>query len=331
MPLFYDNDTAPVSEATYSLAGEDWTASGIKSLSLYFYGDPENTGQLYLKINGTKVPYEGDPADISEPLWQPWNVDLSTVSTNLSNVRDLTIGVEGAGASGVLYIDDIRLYPKEPQFVTPTAPDDTNLVASYSLDGNAEDGSGNGLDGAVMGDAQWVAGYTGDALAFDGIDDYVDCGAGAAFDIDDQLTLAVWVRPETAGNGQHYAYISKGDHSYAIKHNNSNNFEFVIYDDTWYTAIHPLDATFNGEWHHVAGTYDGADLKLYFNGILVDTTAHAGGIAASTHSVNLGRNSEETDRLFSGALDDARIYDGVLSDAEIAWLAGKRGPMPKPF
>ena len=32
-----------------------------------------------------------------------------------------------------------------------------------------------------------------------------------------------------------------------------------------------------------------------------------------------------------GAIDDARIYDRTLTPTEIAWLAGKRDPMPKPF
>jgi len=119
MPLFYDNTGAATSEAELALA-QDWTASGIKSLSLYFHGAVGNGGQLYVKINGTKVAYDGDVGDIAGATWQPWNIDLSAVGGNLSNVTSLTIGVEGAGASGVVYIDDIRLYPKAPEFITQT-------------------------------------------------------------------------------------------------------------------------------------------------------------------------------------------------------------------
>ncbi len=109
-PLFYDNTGAAVSEATLTLA-EDWTASGIGSLSLYFQGVEGNTGQLYVKINGTKMLYTGDAGDIASPDWLPWTIDLSTVSGNLSSVTSLVIGVEGAGATGVVYIDDIGLCP----------------------------------------------------------------------------------------------------------------------------------------------------------------------------------------------------------------------------
>jgi len=128
MPLFYDNADVATSEADLELS-QDWTASGIQSLSLYFHGDAENSGgQLYVKINGTKVAYGGDVADITLATWQAWNIDLSTVG-NVSNVSKLTIGVEGAGASGVVYIDDVRLYPLAPDYITPAEPDSEGLVA----------------------------------------------------------------------------------------------------------------------------------------------------------------------------------------------------------
>jgi Concanavalin A-like lectin/glucanases superfamily/F5/8 type C domain len=113
MPLFYDNTGVATSEAELAL-GQNWTTNGIQGLSLSFYGDPDNTGQLYVKINDTKIAYEGDAADIASAAWQVWNIDLSTVGGNLSNVASLTIGIEGAGAAGVVYIDDIRLVSPAP-------------------------------------------------------------------------------------------------------------------------------------------------------------------------------------------------------------------------
>jgi len=110
MPLFYDNSGVPVSEAVLTL-GQNWTASGIKSLSLYFQGAEGNGGQLYVTINNIKVLYNGDAGDIAGTAWLPWTIDLSAVGGDLSNVTSLTIGIEGAGASGVVYIDDIELHP----------------------------------------------------------------------------------------------------------------------------------------------------------------------------------------------------------------------------
>ena len=117
MPLNYDNTTASYSEATANIAnlkvGNDWTKYGIKALSLWFYGDPNNVAQqLYVRLNNTKVVYEGNVINnIARPAWQLWPIDLATVS-GLQNVTSLTIGVEGASTAGLLYIDDIRLHPE---------------------------------------------------------------------------------------------------------------------------------------------------------------------------------------------------------------------------
>jgi hypothetical protein len=107
MPLEYDSG---VSETTISLNGQDWTASRIQLLSVYIYGALDNTGQLYVKINDTKLAYDGDPGDTTKEQWQQWNIDLTTLD-GLQNVTTFTIGVDGTRANGTIYIDDIRLYP----------------------------------------------------------------------------------------------------------------------------------------------------------------------------------------------------------------------------
>jgi Concanavalin A-like lectin/glucanases superfamily/F5/8 type C domain len=112
MPLSYDNAGVATSETDLALA-QNWTASGIQSLSLYFYGDPGNSGgQLYVKINGTKIAYDGSAVNLTRATWQLWNIDLAASGASLSNVSSLTIGIEGTGATGIVYIDDIRLYPE---------------------------------------------------------------------------------------------------------------------------------------------------------------------------------------------------------------------------
>jgi hypothetical protein len=90
-------------------------------LTLYFYGDPDNdagtTEQMYVKVNGAKVVYDGDMADIKDPSWHEWNIDLASFGgVNLQNVTKVSIGLgngTGPGGSGVLYFDDIRLYPSK--------------------------------------------------------------------------------------------------------------------------------------------------------------------------------------------------------------------------
>jgi hypothetical protein len=112
MPLAYNNTAgASYSEAERTLAAaQNWTQAGAATLVLYFHGTAGNTGQLYVKVNGTKVAYNGDAGDIAKPEWNQWSIDLASLGAGLQNVTTLSIGIDGNGASGTLYVDDIRLY-----------------------------------------------------------------------------------------------------------------------------------------------------------------------------------------------------------------------------
>ncbi len=113
MPLFYDNTGGiAYSEAEITFdTPQDWIRAGIGILTVYFQGSEDNTGgQVYVKINGVEVVYDGSADAITSASWTQWNIDLDTVNTNLNRVDTLAIGVEGSG-SGILYVDDFRLLP----------------------------------------------------------------------------------------------------------------------------------------------------------------------------------------------------------------------------
>jgi hypothetical protein len=117
MPFAYDNTGGVAySEAERTFAvGQNWTKAGVQTLVLYFHGTAGNTGQLYVKINGSKVVYGGDAADIATPQWKRWNIDLAPLGASMQNVTKLSIGIDGNGASGKLFFDDIRLYRMAPE------------------------------------------------------------------------------------------------------------------------------------------------------------------------------------------------------------------------
>jgi hypothetical protein len=118
-PFAYDNQVVSLSEATRTFEdAQDWTRGGARFLALYFYGQTTNTvGQLYVKINDFKVPYTGAAEDLMKPFWIPWSIDLTTLNTDLTKVKTLTIGVDNGG-SGLLLVDDIWLYRVAPAMAT---------------------------------------------------------------------------------------------------------------------------------------------------------------------------------------------------------------------
>jgi len=153
VPLFYDNTAAGYSEVTVNVAdldvGRDWTRHAVKALTLQFFGDPNNNvQQMYVKLNGSKVTYDGDAENVKRAEWQMWYIDLASIGVSLTNVTELRIGFErigGVGGQGMVLLDGIRLSSYDRQLVTPAAPDTANLVGHWIFD----EGSGTtAADGA---------------------------------------------------------------------------------------------------------------------------------------------------------------------------------------
>jgi hypothetical protein len=339
MPLKYDNTAKSFSEAVRTFdPAQNWTASGAKSLSLSFQGAAANTGgQLYVKINGTKVSYSGSAGDLAKAVWTPWNIDLSTVGAGLSKVTSLTIGIEGSGSKGIVYLDDIRLYPKTPAYITPVDPGKTNLVALYALDGNANDGSGKGNNGTVNGTALWVPGQINQALQFNGTSTYVDCGSGASLNLTDAVTITAWIKMDfTAGDRKIAGNqdLVTGGYKFGLYTNNKVEFEIrtsanastLNRDSAGGTALQ------QGVWYHVAGVYSkGQYIRTYVYGNLDRELVTTVLLGSSTGSFKLGRDPGSAAYYWLGAMDDVEVYNRALSQEELLWLAGQTKPVAKPF
>ncbi|MEN6338280.1 MAG: LamG-like jellyroll fold domain-containing protein [Phycisphaerales bacterium] len=338
MPLKYDNSKFTFSEAQIDFgSAQNWAARGVKSLAIHFAGVTGNTGQLYLKINSTKVAYNGAAADLARGVWQAWNIDLSTVG-NVSSVRSFTIGVEGAGAKGTLYIDDIRLYPKAPEFVTPADPGKTNLVGLWTLDGNANDSSGKGNNGTVTGGTvNWIPGVTGQAMEMLTGQAYVDCGKNASLNLTDAVTVTAWIKMGFTA-GDHKVVNNQdavtGGYKMGLYSNNKVEFEIRTSGNagTLNRDVAGGTALQQDVWYHVAGVYSkGQFIKTYVYGNLDREMATTAVLGTSTASFMLGRGESATDLFWLGALDDIRVYNRVLSQEEILFVMGQTQPVAKPF
>ncbi|MFB0553817.1 MAG: LamG-like jellyroll fold domain-containing protein [Phycisphaerae bacterium] len=120
MPLFYDNSVG-YSEATLTLTyPRDWTENGITTLSIWFRGNPANAAEtLYAALNGSAVVNHDNPEAAQVTRWTEWTIDLQAFGINLANVNTISLGLGNknnpvAGGSGMMYFDDIRLYPPAP-------------------------------------------------------------------------------------------------------------------------------------------------------------------------------------------------------------------------
>ena len=150
-------------------------------------------------------------------------------------------------------------------------------------------------------------------------------GDDAEFDITGPLTLEAWIktdRVEGGGSGRaaHQQILGKGDQQYALKVAPSGNLDFFVYDGArWHLVGTPMGASFADKERHVAGVFDGSELRLYLDGELVaQTAAPVARVATSAYPLTVGSNAQVPGRDFDGLVREARVYSRALTAREIA-------------
>jgi hypothetical protein len=123
MPISYDNAVGK-SEATLTLtSNRDWTVNGVNRLTIWYRGGSANAAEpMYVVLNGNAAVTNDNPNAAQASSWTEWNIDLQAFAdqgVNLANVTSITLGLGNrtnpvAGGAGMMYFDDIRLYPPAP-------------------------------------------------------------------------------------------------------------------------------------------------------------------------------------------------------------------------
>ena len=166
------------------------------------------------------------------------------------------------------------------------------------------------------------------ALNFDGTNDAIIVFGG---DVDlnisgTALTIEAWIYPTGSlgsGSSEKTVVTKEDDDSnqsgYFLRHGGGKfNFGFGTGTDTYPNIVSDANIITLNQWHHIAGTYDGANLRLYHNGVEVKSISETATIGASIKELHMGRWSMQFDRYFQGDIDEVRIWNVVRTDAEIA-------------
>jgi hypothetical protein len=152
------------------------------------------------------------------------------------------------------------------------------------------------------------------------------------------ITLAAWVNPSNVTAQRvvsRYVTNSTGNPVWALEVN-ANNCQFALVNYNGgllgLGASYSLDTAAGGtvpagQWTHIAGTFNNANMIAYVNGVQVATTARTQAIFASSTAMSIGAhyNGTAASSLFDGSMDDVRIYGRALSPNEILSLYTTRG------
>src|SRR3989441_869721 len=193
----------------------------------------------------------------------------------------------------------------------------------------ANDSSGNGNTGSLLGGTTWTAGQLGQALNFDGVSGNLTNSTTTGLNLSATLTIAAWINPSDV-SATYHTLVAKGVaglRGYGANLINGR-LNFIKVGSADVTSSVLLSA---GTWQHAAITWNAAtgEVKFYMNGTLAQTI-----INSSVQSAPL-----DTDKLlvslwlnggsyFAGAMDELRIYNRVLSATDILALYNISAPPP---
>ncbi len=202
------------------------------------------------------------------------------------------------------------------------------MVAWWKLDeksgGVAADSSWNNCAGTLIGNPKWQpkGGKFSGALEFDGNGEYIRIGNESIFDFTNEISVAAWVNI-TSVPELWTAIVTKGNSAWRLStYRDQRKFHFNVTGySRVYSHVHGEKEVANGQWHHVCGTYDGAYVRLYIDGVEDPASrfngSYSGPITSNDYNVCIGENSERRGRYWHGMIDDVRIYSYALSQQEI--------------
>lgn len=297
--MWYDlhgtNETAQLSAGTQTLYGEPTVLSGTLQswtqgtncdapIGLYTSNLTGTSAKLNWSAVGSNT-YDVDYKPASSTTWT--NAVTATSSTSVT-ISGLTANTE--------YDWRIRTncsvksaYMFAPRFTSTSGTTPTGSYA-LSLDGSTESGAAGSMN------------LSGSALSFEG-----------------------WIKPSSFKSASPYissimgtevsdgnsAFLRLGDASLA-----NNKLQFVVSINNVQQKLASATALNANTWYHVAATYDGANMKIYINGVLDATKAQTGSVN-STGAFNVGY-LYNTSRNFNGKIDEVRVWKRALSQTEIS-------------
>jgi hypothetical protein len=201
------------------------------------------------------------------------------------------------------------------------------LMAQWKMD------EGNGItlidsseyrnDGTTVGNPTWVKGRIGKALQLNGTSQYATVPTSRSLSPATAITLAAWIKPEKAAT----QYILKkaslnATDGYELSLSNTGRVFFRVNQDSLQNTyrVNSLTSypTDGNTWMHIAATSDGSVIKIYINGVLDSSNTFTAPVQIISNALDLAIGSGPNgNNKFQGAIDDARVYNKVLSDSEI--------------
>ena len=310
--------TVLATDTWYHVAGVTDGTNG----AIYINGVAQNLDALIVNGGGTTNPGATSAALIG-----------ATSVTRTTNY----IGAANEGGTTFMdgQIDEVRIWNDartageiKDNYTRQLTGNETDLNAYYRFDDDAtqttiKDLSPNANDGTLTNGASLVK-TLGKAMNFDGVDDKVTIDGGTLV-MTNAFTIETWIKTsDIDGNlaientilAKHAGSAAAGLKTFFVR--TDGLFAFVQQGNTTFTSTTDVA---DGNWHHVAATYNGTDtMKLFVDGVRETTASLTGGNAliADITSSNIILGLNQGSQFFGGQMNDFRMWSVERSETDIA-------------
>jgi len=251
-------------------------------------------------------------------------LDQSTVILTTSPMADQSYSITIKNVKDKA-VTPIKMVTKSSIFIHQNIL--SSAVAIYNLDSIyiqspdsiILDASTNTNDGKVKNGAVQAEGYLGNAIEFDGVNDYVQFESSPSFDFNSEaVTISLWTKLDYLPIDQPSAFgplfDSEGDQYvlYGDRGNSELRFKVTTSVSAERPGIPNADLT-KGEWINIVGVYDGTNAMIYLNGVKKDSHPLTGTVKTG-QVATLGLSGTS---YFKGSMDQVEVYSRALSEDEI--------------
>ncbi len=282
-------------------------------------------------------------ANGTAPLSYQWSLNGTNIAGATNTALSLgNVQLSQAGNYAVLVSNSVNfvlstnalltVVPLSSNCVAPPS----GLVSWWKAESNALEVI-NANSGVLRNGVVFAPGKVGQAFSFNGSSAYVEVSDSPSLQFTNAMTIEAWLHPDAVST--HFqTLVSKwdgGPHSFTLKilptgtvtlgANSGNTYGIV---DIYSVDNLPVD-----QWTHLAVTYNGVELRLYFNAVLQSSVPWTHGILPGSAPLTIGSSSSSGIYYgFDGLMDELSLYSRALSQSEIQGIvnAGTAGKCPPP-
>ena len=270
----------------------------------------------------------------SLPLSYQWNFNGTNISGATNTSLALTnVQASQAGNYAVLVTNAYGSVLSSNAVLTvnlplPCAPAPSGLVGWWPAEGNAHDVVGTN-NGTLVNGVTFTNGMVGQAFSFDGVSSYVSIPDSPSLDTCvSGITVETWIKlNQLTADPDWEGIVTKGNTSWRLMATAGAKTVYFAATGASPEDVYGSRNVRDGQWHHVAGVYDGTNMSLYVDGTLDVSRAATGSISQNSSPVYIGGNVAMTGYIFDGLIDEASIYNRALTASEIQaiYAAGSGG------